>query len=285
MRRIDSHQHFWHYDAARLDWINERMGALKRDFLPADLEREMAAIGFDGSVLVQVEHSLAETRWLLELADQHDFILGVVGWVDLRSPTVAAELEDLSQHPKLVGIRHIVQNEPDGFLLGQDFLRGVAHIARFRLTYDVLIYARQLPEAVDFVSRFPNQSFVLDHIAKPDIAHGHITDWRWHMRALSRFPNVVCKLSGMVTEADWAHWTPADIQPYLDVAIECFGPERLMIGSDWPVCTVAATYAQTMALVTDVVSTWSAAERDAVLGGTAARVWGLVDRRSPGPFR
>ena len=178
-----------------------------------------------------------------------------------------------SAHPRLVGVRHIVQSEPDGFLARPDFLCGVAAIERFGLTYDVLVYERQLPDAIEFVSRFPRQSFVLDHIGKPDIKGGRIEDWRRNLRRLAEFPNVVCKLSGLVTEADWTAWTPARIRPYVETTMECFGAERLMIGSDWPVCTLAATYRETMALVMDAIADWSDAERDAVLGGTAARVW------------
>lgn len=273
--RIDSHQHFWRYSAADHPWITEQMSVIQRDFLPRDLKPHLDAIGFDGSVLVQVLQDVDETRWMLQLADEHPSIVGVVGWVDLCSANAAAQLDEISQHPRLVGVRHIVQGEPDGFMLREDFLRGVALIERFGLTYDVLIFEHQLAEAVQFVSHFPRQRFVLDHIAKPRIKTGDIKDWRWHMRAMSRMPNVVCKLSGMVTEADWQTWTRAGIQPYLDTAIECFGAERLMIGSDWPVCTLAASYEDTMGIVLDTVASWSPAERDAVLGGTAAKAYGI----------
>ena len=271
--RIDSHQHFWTYDPGEYAWIDDRMGAIRRDFTPADLRREMDAAGFDQCVLVQVRQTLDETRDFLALADSHSFIYAVVGWVDLRSETVARDLEAVAAHPKLGGIRHVVQSEPDGFLLQPEFLRGVGELARFDLPYDILIYERQLAEAIDFVSRFPEQRFVLDHLGKPNIRSGDIKDWRWHLRALARFPRVTCKLSGIVTEADWASWTPEQIRPYLETAAECFGPDRLMIGSDWPVCTLAASYGQTMDLVRDLVMDWSADDRDKVLGLNAARVY------------
>jgi L-fucono-1,5-lactonase len=272
-RRVDSHQHFWRYEPAEYDWIDARMGAIKRDFLPDDLKREMDPVGFTGSVLIQVQQTLDETRWLLQLADEHPFVLGVVGWVDLRSPDVARDLAEIAQHPKLVGVRHIVQSEPEGFLADDAFLRGIAELDRFGLTYDILVYERHLPEVIEFVSRFPHQRFVLDHLGKPDLRRGSLRDWRWQLRALARFRHVMCKLSGLVTEADWASWSPDQLRPYLETAVECFGKDRVMIGSDWPVCTLAATYGQAMGQVLDLVADWSSPERDAVLGGNAAKFW------------
>lgn len=274
--RIDSHQHFWRYNARDHAWITPAMSRLQRDFLPDDLTPHLSAAGFDGTVLVQVQQTLDETRWLLQLAEEHPVIRGVVGWVDLCSPQVAADLDDISQHPALVGVRHIVQAEPEGFLRRDDFQRGVAHLERFGLIYDVLIVERQLAEAIAFVARFPAQHFVLDHLAKPRIRDGAIDEWRRHLAALARMPNVTCKLSGLVTEADWASWTRDQLRPYLETAIECFGPDRLMIGSDWPVCTLAARYEDVMAIVVDTVADWSADEQDKVLGGTAMRVYGLA---------
>jgi len=273
--RIDSHQHFWRYSVDDHAWITREMAAIQRDFLPDDLAPHLRAIGFDGSVLVQVQQQVDETRWMLRLADEHPSILGVVGWVDLCSPDVVVQLDEISQHPRLVGVRHIVQAEPEGFMRRDDFRRGIALLERFDVTYDVLIFSPQLAEAVEFVTDFPRQPFVLDHIAKPPIRTGDIKDWRWHLRAMARLPNVVCKLSGMVTEADWTAWTRDQIRPYLDTAIECFGPDRLMIGSDWPVCTLAASYQETMAIVLDTVASWSADEQEKVLGGTAAKTYRL----------
>ena len=274
--RVDAHQHFWRYDPAEYSWIDDPMSALRRDFLPQDLERVAMDAGIDACVAVQARQTVGETRWLLSLADAHPFIAGVVGWVDLQSPGVARDIEALGRHPKLVGIRHIAQSEPDHrFLLRPAFLRGLALLEEFGLAYDVLIYSRHLPVAAELAARLPRQRFVLDHLAKPDIRGRQRETWERDLRALAAQPNVWAKVSGLVTEADWTRWTPADIEPYLDVAFECFGVERLMIGSDWPVCTVAGDYERTMALVSDYVGRRPAAERDAVLGGNAIRFWNL----------
>lgn len=272
---IDAHQHFWRYDQAEYPWIDESMQLLRRDFLPADLKHEMDAAGFGACVAVQARQSLEETRWLLELADAHPFVAGVVGWVDLQSASVDADLAALASARKLVGIRHIAQSEPDDFLLRPAFQRGIALLAGHRLAYDILIYPRQLPAAIELVSRFPDQRFVLDHLAKPQIRDGAIGEWQRDLRSLAQYPNVWCKLSGLVTEADWRSWTPGQIRPYLDVAFECFGAERLMIGSDWPVCTLAASYQRAMNVVVDYVGQCAPSEREAVLGGTASHFWDL----------
>ena len=274
--RIDSHQHFWKYDARGYGWIDERMGALKRDFLPADLAPRLAEAGFTACVAVQAQPSLDETAWLLDLADRNPFVAGVVGWVDLCSPEARRQLERFAKHPKLVGVRHIVQGEPDDrFLLRPDFGGGIALLEGFGHAYDILVYPRHLPVAAEFVRRFPRQRFVLDHLAKPGIARGEIRAWSQGLRGLAAAPNVLAKLSGLVTEADWKRWTPEEMRPYLDVAFECFGPARLMVGSDWPVCTLAAGYEQTMALVARYLEGRPAAERDAVLGGNAQAFWSL----------
>jgi L-fuconolactonase len=273
--RIDAHMHFWKYDPAQYEWIDETMLPLRRDFLPADAEIEMRAAGFDGCVAVQAQQAIDETQWLLALADEHPFIAGVVGWVDLQSPDVDAQLAAVAGHPKLVGVRHIVQAEPDGFLARPAFRRGVARLERVGLAYDVLVYARQLPEAVDFVAAFPGQRFVLDHLGKPDIRAGAFDEWRRSLDRLAAFPNVFAKLSGLVTEADWHRWTPAELHRYINAALDSFGAERLMIGSDWPVCTVAGTYGAVMDVVKTALAGRTAAERDAVLGETARRFWNL----------
>lgn len=266
---IDSHQHFWNYDPAEYGWLDESMSALRRDFLPPDLEQEMAAARVDATITVQTRQTLEETRWLLELSDRYPFIAGVVGWVDLESPTVEHELERVSRHPRLAGLRHIVQGEADGFLERPAFRRGVACLERHGLTYDILVYARQLPAAVDFARAFPRQRFVLDHLGKPDIRANAFGEWRRHFGELAGLPNVCCKLSGLVTEADWRAWTPAGLRPYLDAALESFGPSRLMIGSDWPVCLVAASYGDVIDLVRDAIAEYSADEQEQMLGGTA----------------
>ena len=274
--RIDAHQHFWRYSATDYGWISDDMHVLRRDFLPPDLAPLLAANGFDGSMAVQARQTLDETNWLLDLADDYPFILGVVGWVNLCSPRVADDLAALTDRRKLVGIRHIVQGEPDDeFLLRPDFCRGVARLEGFGLAYDILIFPGHLPVAVEFARRFPRQRFVLDHLAKPSIRTGELAGWARDLRDLAALDNVSCKLSGMVTEADWSDWTSAGIEPCLDTAMEVFGAERLMIGSDWPVCTLAADYTRTMTLVIDYVGRLSDSERDLVLGLNAQRFWRL----------
>jgi L-fuconolactonase len=274
--RIDSHQHLWRYTSAEYGWIDDAMAALRRDFLPSDLRREMDVAAFDACVAVQARQTIEETRWLLELADNHPFVAGVIGWIDLQADDAAAQLELFADHPKLLGLRHIVQSEPDDrFMLRPAFCRGISLLAERDLTYDILIYPKHLPVAAELVSRFPRQRFVLDHLAKPQIRAREIRDWEKGIRALATFPNVFCKLSGLVTEADWARWTPEDIRPYLDIAFDCFGARRLLVGSDWPVCTLAADYRRTIALVDDYITGRPAAEREAVMGGNAARLWRL----------
>jgi L-fuconolactonase len=274
---IDAHQHFWRYNAKEYGWIGPDIQILRRDYLPADLRPLQQAIGIEGTVAVQARQLLEETRWLLELANQHPFIRGVVGWVDLRSPDLGDQLARFCAHEKFVGVRHVIHDEPDDlFAMREDFVRGVGTLAAYGLTYDLLLFPRHLPAACALVARHPNQPFVLDHIAKPPIAAGRLEPWATDLRRLATFPNVCCKVSGMVTEAEWLRWAPGDFDPYLDVVFEAFGAQRIMIGSDWPVCTVAAeSYAQVMQIVMDYVARLSAAEQAAVMGGTAARFYGL----------
>jgi len=276
MLRIDAHQHFWIYNDREFAWLDESMAALRRNFLPADLQPELTANGFHGSVVVQTCQTLEETRWLLELSEKTSSVLGVVGWADLCSPEIALQLRDLAANPKLIGLRHIVQSEPDDrFLLRPEFCRGIAALEQFDLAYDILIYAKHLPVAIEFVKKFPRQRFVLDHMAKPPIKAKEIDLWADGIRRLSAFPNVFCKMSGLVTEADWHRWTPGDITPYLDVAFDSFGPDRLMIGSDWPVCLVAASYPQATGLVKDYILKRAPDRASDVLGGNAQRFWRL----------
>jgi L-fuconolactonase len=271
---IDAHQHFWIYNPDEYAWIDESMARLRRDFLPADLHPELESQSFQGSILVQTRQTLEETRWLLELADQSSSILGVVGWVDLASPEVQSQLAGVASHPKLVGIRHIVQAEPDDrFLLRSDFLAGVSRLRDFDLAYDILIYTRHLAVAAEFAERLPEQRLVLDHLAKPPIKSGKIGPWADGIRRLAALPNVFAKLSGLVTESDWQNWTPDQIRPYLDVAFESFGAERLMIGSDWPVCLVAATYPRAVGVVKDYLDQLPSSMREAVLGENARRFY------------
>jgi L-fuconolactonase len=273
---IDAHVHFWRYDQAQYEWIDDSMAALRRDFLPSDLRPEMERAGIDACVAVQARQSIQETRWLLELAEAHPFIVGVVGWVDLQADDVGAQIDQFCTHPKLVGLRHIVQSEPDDrFLLKPAFRRGISLVGELDLAYDILIYPKHLAVAAEFVSRFKGQRFVIDHLAKPEIRSSQIREWEKGVRRLAEFPQVFCKLSGLVTEADWREWRPEQMRPYLDVAFDCFGPERLIAGSDWPVCTLAADYARTMSIVGDYLADRPQAERDGVLGGNAQRFWRL----------
>jgi len=274
--RIDAHQHFWRYNPTEYGWIDDSMASLQRDFLPPDLKPELDRAGFDACIADQARQTLEETDWLLRLATDAPFIAGVIGWVDLRASNARDQLASLAANPKLLGVRHIVQGEPDDrFLLQPEFLRGIAALEEFHLTYDILIFPRHLPVAIEFVQRFPRQLFVLDHLAKPLIKAQTTEPWASHTRELAKFPNVFCKLSGMVTEADWNAWKPEHFAPYLEVALEAFGPERLMIGSDWPVCKVAAGYSQVMGLVIDFLDQYPREALESILGGTAQRFWRL----------
>jgi len=273
---IDSHQHFWHYRPETHGWIDERMQVLKQDFLPADLEPLLRAEGLSGSVAVQAAQSLDDTRFLLDLAERHSMVRAVVGYVDLLAPDLEGQLESLSSRKRLRGIRHIAQDEPDdGWLARGDVIRAIATLGRFGLTYDILVFARQLPAAVTLARALPEQPFVVDHIAKPEIAAGRLDPWRAEIRRLAELPHVCCKLSGLVTEARWDAWQPADLRPYLDVVLEAFGPNRLMYGSDWPVCLLAGTYAEVIGLVRGAIAALSRDEQDAIMGGNAARFYGI----------
>jgi L-fuconolactonase len=274
---IDSHQHFWRYDPGRDGWIADEMAVLKRDFLPKHLMAELQGNHVEGCVAVQADQSEQETLFLLELAQKHGFIRGVVGWVDLRSDRLPERLVFFSKFPKLRGFRHIVQAESDDrFLLRPDFLRGIGELQPFSFTYDILIFPRQLPAAAELVAKFPSQKFVLDHIAKPGIKAREIDGWERRIRQLAAQPNVACKLSGLVTEADWHGWQTADFKPYLDVVFDCFGSERLMFGSDWPVCLLASSYVQVKRIIEEYTEGLPQAEKDKIFAGNAAQFYGLA---------
>ena len=274
--KIDSHQHFWRYNPARDGWITDEMAVLKHDFLPEQLAQECAANGIDAFVAVQADQSENETNFLLDLAKKSERIAGVVGWVDLLSPRVAERLEHFSHFEKLRGFRHIAQAEKDDrFLARDDFVKGVAQLRQFEFTYDILVYARQLPAAIELVSRLPEQRFVIDHIAKPEIKAKKTEPWATQIREIAQNKNVFCKVSGMVTEADWHNWKSEDFKPYLDVVFEVFSAERLMFGSDWPVCLVAASYRQVKQLIQGYVKGYSQADKDKIFGGNAERFYGL----------
>lgn len=273
--KIDAHHHLWKY-GPDYGWISDAMSVIKRDFLPPDLKKEIDAAGIDGVVSVQARQTLEETRWLLELASQNHFMKGVVGWVPLADPHVSDVLARFSGQPKLKGVRHVVQDEPDDkFILGADFNRGVKALERTGLVYDVLIFERHLPYAIQFVDRHPRQVFVLDHIAKPKIKERVISPWRENMKELAKRPHVYCKLSGMVTEADHAGWTETDLKPYIETALEAFGPKRLMFGSDWPVCLLASSYKRWVDVVTKATAALTQSEKDRFWGGTAAEAYKL----------
>jgi L-fuconolactonase len=276
--RIDAHQHFWTYHPSEYDWITEEMPVLRRDYLPGDLKPLMENAGFDGTIAVQARQKLVETRWLLELAGEYDFIRGVVGWVDLRNPRVRGQLEEFADNPKLSGVRHVVHDEPDDeFVLREDFQRGIGELADFNLTYDLLTHTVHLPPSLKLVDRFPNQPFVIDHISKPLIQTKRLSPWKEHIREIAQRDNVMCKLSGMVTETTWREWRPEDFTPYMDVCLEAFGPDRMMVGSDWPVCRLSGDYVDVMTIATSYVSKLSPEEQEQILGGACARFYGVTD--------
>lgn len=273
--KIDSHQHFWYYKPERDTWITDDMSVLKQDYLPANLRRNLHDHGFDGSVTVQADQSEDETAFLLELADANSFIRGIVGWTDLRSPALQERLAYFKSFPKVKGFRHVVQSEKMGFLNDVSFRNGVKMLAEFGFTYDLLIYHHQLEEALDFVRALPDVKIVIDHIAKPNIKDREKTHWELQMAAMGTFSNVFCKLSGMVTEASWQGWKKKDFFPYLDEVMEAFGPQRLMYGSDWPVCLVAGNYDAQLDIVESYISALSISEQKAIMGENAVKFYSL----------
>jgi len=274
--KIDAHHHFWHYNPEEYGWINSDMKALRKNFLPADLAAQIAAVGIDGVVSVQARQTVEETRWLLELAAQHEFIKGVVGWLPLTATDIEAELERWSGYAKLKAVRHVLHDEPDDmYMLRADFNHGIEKLRQFNLVYDILIFEKHLPQTIEFVDRHPGQIFVVDHIAKPLIKDRVIAPWDKLITELAQRRNVYCKLSGVVTEADHAHWTPENIKPYLDVVLQAFGPQRLMFGTDWPVCLLATGYEKWVKTVKDFIAPLSVAQQDRMMGGTAVEAYRL----------
>lgn len=276
MLKIDSHQHFWIFDAVRDSWITDDMAVLRADFMPQQLLAELQHHHFDGSVLVQSDQSAAENVFQLENAADNAFVKGVVGWVDLQAADIDEQLAALSGYSKLKGFRHILQGEEDrALMLKPDFLNGIGKLRPLGYTYDILIFPDQLNYATEFAAKFPDQPFVLDHIAKPYIKNGTIEEWKKDITALAAHENVYCKVSGMVTEADWKQWKAEDFNPYLDVVFEAFGVERLMYGSDWPVCLVAASYQEMLGVTEQYVSKLSAHEQAMFWGGNATKFYNL----------
>lgn len=279
-QNIDSHQHFWKlslpFDYGWLDSPN--LDEIRRDFLPEHLEPLIRAEGIGRTIFVQTQHDLDENRWVLGLADQHPFIAGVVGWVDLASPLCERQVVEFRQFPKFVGVRHIVQDEPeDDFLIRESILRGLKVLERHSVPFDLLLHVKHLHHVPTLARKLPELPMVIDHLAKPHIKDHRTDDWLPHFRAAAHHENVFCKLSGMVTEADWGNWTANDLKPYVQAALDAFGPDRLMFGSDWPVCELAARYDEVVDALKDALGPISEHERASIFGGTAARFYGLKD--------
>ena len=276
METIDAHHHLWRYTAAEYDWIDDSMQALRKDFLAADLIRDMAVAEIDGAVVVQARQTLEETRWLLDVADDCAAIRGVVGWAPIAGEEFPAMMEEFENRPKLKGLRHVIQGEKDpNYILREDFNAGIRALAGSGLVYDLLVQAHHLPQTIEFVDRHPEQVFVLDHMAKPLIRDGVLEPWATYIQELGQRGNVWCKLSGMVTEADWHMWDDATLKPYLDTAVEAFGMNRVMVGSDWPVCLVASKYDQWFEVLRRYFAEFSEAEKAAVFGENAMSVYAL----------
>jgi L-fuconolactonase len=278
--RIDAHQHFWKYDPVEYDWIDDEMKSIRRSFLPPDLAKELTLTGLDASIAVQARQTVAETEWLLSLARTYPYVAAVAGWVPLIDPKLHLLLDKLVTHKKLRAVRHVLQGEQDErYMLRPDFQQGIRILSHYNLVYEILIYSRHLPQTIEFVDAHPNQRFVLDHIGKPPIRAGVIEPWATDLKKLAQRPNILCKVSGVVTEAVYHGWTKAQILPYLDVTLEAFGPSRLMFGSDWPVCLVATTYQNWNTLIREWSSKLSAPEQNRLFGETAAEAYGLTQLR------
>lgn len=272
---IDTHVHFWKYDKKRHDWITDKMKTIQQDYLPEHLALNFKRNGVEGCVAVQVDQTEVETRFLVELAKTHPIIKGVVGWIDLRADNVEDRLQHFSEHAIIKGYRHIVQSEPDDFLLGKDFQRGVRALKPYGYTYDILIYHYQLKPALEFVSKLPGQKLVIDHCAKPAIQDKKIDDWKSLMKEIAQYPDVYCKLSGLFTEAKWKSWSAGDYYPYLDVVFEAFGTGRLMFGSDWPVMLLSGSYVQWKSLLEKYMEQFKEEEREKVFRLNAIQFYNL----------
>lgn len=276
MQRIDAHQHFWHYSPVRDGWITDDMAVIQQDFLPADLQLLLQRHQLDGCVAVQANQSEAETAFLLDLAAKHEFIKGVVGWVDLTASDVESRLVYYSGFPKLAGFRHVLQAEAQrDYMLRDDFTNGLSLLNRFGFTYDILVYPDQLQYIPELLVQFPEQRFVLDHIGKPAIKEKTISEWKQHIQRLGTFKNLYCKISGLVTEADWNEWVEDDFTAYLDTVVESFGFDRVMYGSDWPVCLVAASYNKTLSIVKNYFAKYRKETQHKFFSGNAIEFYKL----------
>lgn len=275
MKIIDTHQHFWKYDPVNYSWINDDMQVIRKDFLPGDLAVVVNEHTLHGTVAVQADQTEAETDWLLDLAAKNDFIKGVVGWVDLRSSNIEERLQHYQRFSKLKGFRHVLQGEEPSFMLQKDFCNGISKLQQYNFTYDILIVPKHLAAALELVQQFPEQKFVIDHVAKPYIRDGKIDEWKAGMEKLAQHSNVFCKISGMVTEADWKNWTADQLKPYIDVAVNSFGIDRTMYGSDWPVCLVASSYKRWLQTVKDYFSSYSADDQEKFFSSNAIKFYQL----------
>ena len=273
--RIDSHQHFWKYDSVRDNWIDDSMAIIRKDFLPKDLKPILESNKIDGCIAVQADQSEDETLFLLKLAHENSFIKGVVGWVDLCSEDIEGRLEYFSQFEKFCGVRHIVQAEPKGFLLNKKFQNGIKLLGKYNLTYDILVYHNQLEEVIEFVQKFPNQKFVLDHIGKPSIKTNKIESWKNQFQKLAKSPNVYCKISGLVTDAKLNYWEYDDFEPYLDVVINSFGTERVMFGSDWPVCLLSGNYEKVLEILDRYISHLTEDDKELIMGNNSLKFYNI----------
>ena len=273
--RIDSHQHFWKFDPVRHSWIDSSMQNIAKDFLPKDLKPLLETNLMDGCIAVQADQSETETQFLLRLAEENSFIKGVVGWVDLSAEDLSKRLEVFSKNPLFKGVRHVLQAEKKGFMLKDQFLRGISELKNFNLTYDILIYPNQLEEARLLIEKNPDQPFVLDHLAKPYIKQQKIKNWASDIKELAKYKNVYCKLSGIVTEADWNHWQFENFKKYLSVAFDTFGSDRLMFGSDWPVCLLAGSYEHVVKIIDLFIENLEQEEKNNIMGGNACNFYNL----------
>jgi L-fuconolactonase len=275
---IDAHHHLWQLSQPfDYRWLDApALSAIRRDYLPVDLKPHLQKTGVASTIVVQTQHDLRENLWALALADQNPFIAGVVGWVDLTSPDCERQLLEMKSQAKFVGVRHVTQDEPDDdFIVRDDVMRGLGVLEKHGVPFDLLFHVKHLEHAATLAARFPNLPMVIDHLAKPHIKNHAIDDWEPAFRRAGRYPNILCKLSGMVTEADWGSWTADDLKPYVQVALDVFGPDRLMFGSDWPVCELAATYEEVYQALGEALGPISESERAKIFGGTAARFYGL----------
>jgi L-fuconolactonase len=278
MYQLEAHQHFWKYKRADYGWISEGMVSSRHDFLPEDLRKEMAAAGVNGSISVQARQSLDETRTLLRMAEENDFIKAVVGWVPLIHPDLGRLLPTVAAHPKLRAVRHVLHDEADDFyMLRDDFNRGIGALKPYHLAYDILIFERHLPQTIQFVDRHPEQIFVVDHLGKPRAKDGLMEPWAGNLTELARRPNVYCKISGLVTDANWEKWTADALRPYFEVCLQAFGPKRLLFGSDWPVCLVASSYKRWVETVSGWIASLSGDDQRRIWSRNTAEAYGLEE--------